>query len=75
MSHQNLKYMKPITTQQITKAERIAVLMVRYMLGTITPDDHDELDEFVKESDLNMRLFEEMTLDNIADLLKKLVNS
>lgn len=67
--------MKPISTQQIAKAERIAVLMVRYMLGTITPREHDELDEWVKESDLNMLLFEEMTIDGIADQLKKLVNS
>lgn len=68
--------MKPITLDQITKAERMAVLMVRYMLETITPDDHDELDKWVGENDLNMQLFEEMTHPyKIAGQLKKLVNS
>ncbi len=67
--------MKPINTDQVAKAERMAVLMVRYMLGTITADEHNEMDEWVAESDENMELFEEMTVDKITDVLKKLVNS
>lgn len=66
---------KDISTDQVAQAERMAVLMVRFMLETITPEDHDELDEWVGKSDLNMRLFEEMTnTEKIADQLKRLVN-
>lgn len=61
--------------EQVTKAERIAVLIVRFLLGTITPEDHNELDEWVAESDDNMRLFEEMTISNIEKQLQKVVNS
>lgn len=66
---------KDIQIEQIEKAEHMAVLMVRYMLETITSEEHDELDEWVAESDLNMWLFEEMTDPNrIANQLRKLVN-
>jgi transmembrane sensor len=67
--------MKPINAEMVVKAERMAVLMVRFMLGTITAEEHDELDEWVAESDLNMRLFEEMTIYNIEKQLIDLINS
>lgn len=63
------------STNQFAKAERIAVLIVRFLLGTITPEDHNELDEWVAESDDNMRLFEEMTIPDIEKQLKKIVIS
>jgi len=67
--------MKEISPEMVAKAERMAVLMVRYMLDIIIPEDHDELDEWVGANELNMQLFEEMTEDKIADRLKKIVNS
>lgn len=62
------------STKQIAKAERMAVLMVRYMLDIISPREHDELDKWVGENDLNMQLFEEMTHPTkIADHLNQFV--
>jgi len=42
-------------------AYRIAFLIAGYIRGTITEKDHDELDDWVNESDHNMQLFEELT--------------
>ena len=42
-------------------AYRIAFLIAGYIRGTITEKDHDELDNWVNESDHNMQLFEELT--------------
>jgi hypothetical protein len=68
--------MKRINTEMVDKAERIAVLMVRYMLEIIPAEEHDELDEWVGDSDLNMQLFEEMTNpEKIENKLRKFVNS
>src|SRR5574337_738138 len=43
------------------KAERAAYLIAGYIKQTLTPEEHDELDARVVESDDNMRLFEELT--------------
>ncbi len=45
-------------------AYRIAFLIAGYIRGTITEKDHDELDNWVNESDHNMQLFEELTDEN-----------
>lgn len=42
-------------------ARRIAFLIAGYIRGTISEQDHDELDDWVNESDHNMKLFEELT--------------
>jgi transmembrane sensor len=46
------------------RAKRIAALLAGYIRGTLSPAQHDELDEWVGASDKNMRLFEEFTDDN-----------
>jgi hypothetical protein len=43
------------------RARRIASLLAGYIRDTLTPAEHDELDEWVGASDKNMRLFEELT--------------
>ena len=45
-------------------AHRIAFLIAGYIRGTISEQDHDELDDWVNESDHNMKLFEELTDDD-----------
>src|SRR5690349_11986187 len=52
---------KPDLNQQDEKALRIASLIAGYIRHTLTAEEHDELDEWVGESDENMRLFEEVT--------------
>lgn len=47
--------------QNDEKALRIASLIAGYIRHTLTAEEHDELDEWVGESDENMRLFEEVT--------------
>lgn len=42
-------------------AYRIAYLIAAFIRNTITEKEHDELDDWVNESDDNMRLFEELT--------------
>jgi transmembrane sensor len=42
-------------------AYRIAYLIAAFIRNTITEKEHDELDNWVNESDDNMRLFEELT--------------
>lgn len=42
-------------------AYRIAYLIAGFIRNTITEKEHDELDDWVNESDDNMRLFEELT--------------
>jgi hypothetical protein len=48
-------------TQEKGKARRIAVLMKRYYMQSLTPAEHDELDEWVGASANNLKLFEELT--------------
>jgi ferric-dicitrate binding protein FerR (iron transport regulator) len=49
------------------KAQRIGRLIALFIQGTISPEEHDELDAWVAESDDNMKLFEELTDEkNIA---------
>jgi ferric-dicitrate binding protein FerR (iron transport regulator) len=43
------------------EAQRMGQLIALYIQGTISPQEHDELDAWVAESDANMRLFEELT--------------
>lgn len=50
-----------IENPQMDKAQRVAYLIAAYIRGTITPLEHDELDNWVGESDENMQLFEELT--------------
>ena len=40
---------------------RINYLISSYIKGSITPEEHDELDTWVGANDDNMRAFEEMT--------------
>lgn len=47
--------------QQEEKAHRIAALIAGYIHRSLTPSEHDELDEWVGQSDENMQLFEELT--------------
>lgn len=42
-------------------AYRIAYLIAGYIRNTLTEQEHDELDNWVNESDHNMQLFEELT--------------
>lgn len=42
-------------------AQRIAYLVAGYIRNTLTEAEHDELDEWVNESDHNMKLFEDLT--------------
>jgi transmembrane sensor len=42
-------------------ALRIAQLIAKYVKGTISPSEHDELDRWVEASDENMLLFEQLT--------------
>src|SRR4051812_33854460 len=48
----------------IEKAQRIAQLIAGYLRQSLTPAEHDELDEWVGESDTNMKIFEELTDTN-----------
>jgi ferric-dicitrate binding protein FerR (iron transport regulator) len=43
------------------EALRIAQLIAKYVKGTISPAEHDELDRWVEASDDNMLLFEQLT--------------
>ncbi len=52
---------KPDLSKQDEKALRIASLIAGYIRHTLSAEEHDELDEWVGESDENMRLFEEVT--------------
>jgi ferric-dicitrate binding protein FerR (iron transport regulator) len=49
--------------QQEEKAHRIAALIAGYIHRSLTPSEHDELDQWVGQSDDNMQLFEELTDD------------
>ena len=42
-------------------AGRVAYLIAGYISKTLTEKEHDELDEWVNESDANMKLFEDLT--------------
>ena len=42
-------------------ASRTAYLIAAYIRGTISEQEHDELDDWVNASDQNMQLFEELT--------------
>lgn len=50
------------------KAQRIGYLIALYIQGTISPEEHDELDTWVAESDENMKLFEELTDEKNIEL-------
>jgi hypothetical protein len=41
--------------------QRISYLVNAYINGSITPEEHDELDTWVGSSDDNMHAFEELT--------------
>lgn len=45
-------------------AQRIGQLIALFIQGTISPEEHNELDAWVAESDDNMKLFEELTDEN-----------
>ena len=40
---------------------RISVLIYRYIAGTLTPDDRDELDRWIEESAENRDFFHQVT--------------
>jgi len=52
---------KRIVMQPIDIPERIAYLILMYLHQLITPEQHDELDEWVEQSDSNMKIFEDLT--------------
>jgi hypothetical protein len=53
------------------KAKRTAYLIAAYIQQKLTPQEHDELDAWVEESDDDMRLFEELTDEmNIEGMLE-----
>jgi hypothetical protein len=56
------------------KARRIASLLAGYIRDSLTPAEHDELDEWVGASDRNMRLFEELTDEKRLQLALELLN-
>jgi transmembrane sensor len=56
------------------KARRIASLLAGYIRDSLTPAEHDELDEWVGASDRNMRLFEELTDEKRIELALELLN-
>lgn len=43
------------------EAHRVAYLIAGYIRNTLTPAEHEELDDWVNENDRNMRLFEDLT--------------
>jgi transmembrane sensor len=43
------------------KAQRIGALISGYLRGVLTSGEHTELEEWVVESDSNMKVFEDMT--------------
>ena len=46
-----------------TPAYRIVYLVAGFTRRSLTEEEHDELDEWVNDSDSNMQLFEELTDD------------
>lgn len=62
-----------MTNSKEQKARRIAALLAGYMRDTLTPAEHDELDEWVGASDRNMRLFEELTDEKRVQLALELL--
>lgn len=76
-----------IEMQQVDQAQRIASLHVAYLFGCISVREHDELDKWVRRSDENMELFEDLTNEqkmrsrlnwmrqtNLTTILKRLKN-
>lgn len=52
--------------ENLQKAERIAYLIEGHLKGTLTPEEGEELDDWITESDENLELFEKLTdEDNI----------
>lgn len=56
------------------KARRIAALLIKYLRKQITPDEDDELGEWVGASDKNAKLFNELTDHKRVNLALKLLN-
>jgi hypothetical protein len=56
------------------RAMRISRLITGYIMGTLTPEEHDELDEWVGANEKNMRLFEELTDPNKIEEALKILN-
>jgi transmembrane sensor len=47
--------------EELQKADRIAYLIAGHLSGTLTPEEGEELDDWVSESDENLALFEKLT--------------
>src|SRR5215510_5971438 len=47
------------------RAQRVAWLVAGYIRDTLTEKEHDELDEWVRESEENQLLFEDLTDPNV----------
>jgi transmembrane sensor len=47
--------------EELQKADRIAYLIAGHLGGTLTPEEGEELDDWVCESDENLALFEKLT--------------
>ena len=63
----------PLGPEELAKAQRIAFLIAGFLQHTLTPQEHDELDAWVGESDHNVLLFEELIDEkNLADMVSKL---
>jgi hypothetical protein len=57
-----------------TRARRIATLLAGYMRDNLTPQEQDELDEWVGASDKNMSLFEELVDEDRVALALAVLN-
>ena len=58
---------------EIARTERIAYLVAGFIRQTLTPDEQDELDNWVAESDHNVLLFEDLIDEkNLASMTEKI---
>lgn len=58
--------------ENLQKAERVAYLIAGHIQDTLTPEERNELDDWVTESDENLELFEKLTdEDNIEMGIQK----
>jgi len=62
--------------QNLEKADRLAYLIFGHVRNTLTPQERDELDDWITESDENLELFEKLTDEDniemgIQDYLQK----
>lgn len=54
-----------ISMRQTKSSEFIAYLITHYTYGSLSESQHDKLDQWVRESDNNMYLFEDLTDEKV----------